>query len=96
MDSESSRSFGDVLVAIRKNPVDMLPFGLSQSWDRDFLIRLHGFDLGAPSTECREDIVGIGRFWEKINRSKPNGVYGGCDAPKAGKNQDLDVGVDGF
>ena len=92
MDPQSARGLGNVVAAVGKNTMDVLPFGLCQGWNRDFFFGRWHFDLDPPAFERIEDIIEIGGFGKKIHCAEFDRVDGSGDAPESGEDQDSDFG----
>lgn len=90
MDPQPPRRLRDVVAAVGKYAMDVLPFGLSQRRHGYFLVGLGHFDLGTPAFEGVEDVVDIGRFGKKIHRSEFDRVDGRSDAAEPRKDQHAD------
>ena len=87
MDPQATRSLRDVVAAVGKHAMDVLPFGLCQRRDRYFLVGLGHLDLGTPAFEGVEDVVDIGRFGKKIHRAEFDRVDGRGDAAEPRQDQ---------
>ena len=91
MDPQPTRGLRDVVAAVGKYAMDVLPFGLSQRRHGYFLVGLGHFDLGPPAFEGVEDVVDIGRLGKKIHRSELDRVDGRCDAAEPRKDQHANI-----
>ena len=91
MDPQPTRGLRDVVAAVGKYAMDVLPFGLSQRRHGYFLVGLGHFDLGTPAFEGVEDVVDIGRLGKKIHRSEFDRVDGRCDAAEPRKDQHANI-----
>lgn len=90
MDPQATRRLRDVVAAVGKNAMDVLPFSLSQRWHGYFLVGHGHFDLGTPAFEGVEDVVDIGRFGKEIHRSEFDRIDGRGDAAEPREDQHAD------
>lgn len=70
MDAESSGGFGDVVITVCENTVDVFPFGLGEGWNGYFFVCFWHFYFGAAAFEGGEDIVHVGGFGQEVNRTE--------------------------
>ena len=84
MDPEPSRSFRDVVAAVREHSMDVLPFGLGQRRNGNFFVCLRHIHLGTTPFKGRQDVVHVGRLWQKIDRAQLDRVDRRRNAPKPG------------
>jgi hypothetical protein len=60
------------------------------------VVRSGHFDFRPAANECRKNIIRVCGLGQEIDCAKPDRVDGGCNAPEPGKDQNLNVFVDGF